>query len=136
MGFKSFAHAATFYKQEYFKDDWEKAAQLIKADPNNAAVINQKVEEKIGLSLMNPVQDDQFTQDLSIMNDWNNQNLQAYGQKNLNDKVKIKAEMQSSGGGLSGEKLMTYAFAFAALFLGVAFGLILLNAGGILHIKL
>jgi hypothetical protein len=129
-GFQSFPHALKFYKQEYFLPEWNKIALAVEKEPQKALELAKRVEEKIGLSLMSPMQEDSFTQNLAIVNRYNNQKLSAYGIKNVIDKRVNEAERQSRSGGLSGQQLMTYAFAFVLIIGVIVFGLILLNATG------
>ena len=133
FGFQSLAHALNFYKIEYFSNDWVDAQKQIDIKPEDKTKIIQQVEEKIGLSLMAPLQNDYFTQNLAIVNRWNNQKLSAYGSKNIADKIRNEAE-KTSRGGLSGEKLMTYVVAIVALIIGVAFALIVLKSMGVIDI--
>ena len=132
MGFSSIAHALTLYKYQYFKEDMEKVQKAIESKDPQASVIIDGVERKIGISLMDPKQQDEFTQNLAIINAYSNDKLDPYAQKNAHDKVWNEAMKRSASGGLSGEKLMTYAFAFAALLGTIALIVIILKSQGIL----
>jgi hypothetical protein len=132
MGFTSIAHALTLYKQVYFKDDMEKIQKAIENKDANASVIIDGVERKIGISLMDPLQQDDFTQNLAIINAYSNDQLDAYAQKNLHDKVWNEANKRAATGGLSAERLMSYAFAIIALLSGVAFTLVVMKSQGII----
>jgi hypothetical protein len=121
LGFKRFAHAAEFYKLEYFNAEW--AAVKAEQDPAKRKEKEKDLERTIGLNLMSPVQSDSFTQNLSILNNWNNQKLSAYGLKNVADKIKVEAAKENLAGGLGGAKLFTYVTAIIALLCGLAFAL-------------
>ena len=131
-GFKTFAHAMELYKQEYFKQDWSEARAAIDAKPALASVITDGVEKKIGIELMKPIQQDNFTQDLSIVNNFNNSKMSPMGLKNVIVKVENEAA-RNKNDGFTVEKAMKWAFVIIALCCGIAFALILANAAG-LHI--
>lgn len=129
-GFKTFAHAMELYKQEYFKKDWEEAREAQNARPALASVIIDGVEKKIGIELMKPLQEDNFTQDLSIVNNFNNSKMSPMGLKNVIEKVRIEAERNKSEG-FTVEKAMKWVIVLAALMCATAFALILANAAGL-----
>lgn len=129
-GFKTFAHAMELYKQEYFKQDWSEARAAIDAKPAMATVITDGVEKKIGIELMKPIQQDNFTQDLSIVNNFNNSKMSPIGLKNVIVKVKNEAE-KNLNDGFTVEKAMKWVVVIVALCCGVAFALILANAAGL-----
>jgi hypothetical protein len=129
-GFKTFAHAMELYKQEYFKQDWSEARAAIDAKPAMASVITDGVEKKIGIELMKPLQQDNFTQDLSIVNNFNNSKMSPMGLKNVIEKVKIEAE-RNHNDGFTVEKAMKWVAVIAALMCATAFALILANAAGL-----
>jgi len=131
-GFKTFSHAMELYKQEYFKKDWEDAREATLAKPAMATVITDGVEKKIGIELMKPIQQDNFTQDLSIVNNFNNSKMSPMGLKNVIEKVRIEAERNKSDG-FTVEKAMKWAFVIIALCCGIGFALVIANAAG-LHI--
>lgn len=120
LGFKSFAHAFDFYKLEYFKEDI--AALSKETDGAKRLNLERDLEKKAGLNLMAPVQEDYFTQNLAIVNNFNNQRLSAYGMKNVADSIRNEAERQNSKG-LAGSQLFTYVTAIIALLCGLAFAL-------------
>jgi hypothetical protein len=133
MGFTSIAHALTLYKEAYFKEDMDRARLAVENNAPNAYAIIDGVEKKIGISLMDPEQKDDFTQNLAIINAFSNDKLDGYAQKNLLDKVWNEANKRAAGGGLSAERLMSYAFAFVALICGIAFAFVVLKAQGVIN---
>jgi len=133
MGFSSIAHALTLYKTTYFKDDWDKAQKAIEDKNPAASVIIDGIEKKIGISLMDPNQGDNFTQNLAIINAFSNDKLDGYAQKNLIDKTWNEANKRAASGGLSAERLMSYAFAIVALVCGIAFALVVMKSQGIIN---
>jgi hypothetical protein len=130
MGFKSFAHAGEFYKKEYFREDWEKAKQEISDTPAMASVITAGVEKKIGIELMMPIQDDNFTQDLSIVANFLKAKMSPQGLINVIEKVKNEAE-RGHNDGFTVEKAMKWVIVLATLMCATAFALILANAAGL-----
>ena len=129
-GFRTFAHAAELYKQNYFKKDWEEAQLAISAKPAMASTIIDGVEKKIGIEIMKPIQEDNFTQDLSIVANFHKSRMSPSGFKNTLEKVKIEAE-RNHNDGFTVEKAMKWVVVIVALCCGVAFALILANAAGL-----
>jgi len=129
-GFKTFAHAAEFYKQDYFKQDWADANAAIAAKPAMASVIMDGVEKKIGIELMKPVQEDNFTQDLSIVANFLKAKMSPTGLFNVVEKVKNEAA-RNHNDGFTVEKAMKWVVVIVALCCGIAFALILANAAGL-----
>jgi hypothetical protein len=129
-GFKTYALAAELYKTEYFKDEWAEARKQIEAKPAMAGVIINGVEQKIGLEIMKPVQQDQFTEDLSIVAKFLKEKMSPQGLKNVVVSVKNEAE-KNHNDGFTVEKAMKWVLVIVALCVGVAFALILANAAGL-----
>jgi hypothetical protein len=129
-GFKTYALAAELYKTEYFKADWEEARAAIKDKPALAAVIIEGVEQKIGLEIMKPIQQDNFTQDLSIVANFHKAKMSPTGFFNVIQKVKNEAE-KNKNDGFTVEKAMKWVIVLAAILCSTAFALILANAAGL-----
>jgi hypothetical protein len=129
-GFKTYAVAAELYKQEYFKADWDQAKKEISENKALAGVIIDGVETKIGLELMKPIQQDQFTQDLSIVANFLKAKMSPMGFMNVIQQVKNEAE-KNKNDGFTVEKAMKWVLVIVALCVGVAFALILANAAGL-----
>jgi hypothetical protein len=129
-GFKTYALAAELYKSEYFKKDWEEAHAAIKDKPALAGVIIDGVEQKIGLEIMKPIQQDNFTQDLSIVANFHKAKMSPVGFMNVIQQVKNEAE-KNHNDGFTVEKAMKWVFVIVALCCGVAFALILANSAGL-----
>jgi hypothetical protein len=129
-GFKTFAHAGEFYKKEYFKEDWEKAKQEISNNPAMSSIIIDGVEKKIGIELMKPIQEDNFTQDLSIVANFLKARMSTQSLINVIDQVKNEAE-RNHNDGFTVEKAMKWVVVIAALMCATAFALILANAAGL-----
>jgi hypothetical protein len=132
FGFRSFAHAMQFYKDEYFKADYDKVNASILAaktpDERNAAEQLQKmVERKVGLSLMKPQQTDDFTRELAVLHRYsNNGRLTGVGMKNLKQSIELKVRSEQQKG-LSQQTILTYALGLGMVILAVAFALKLLG---------
>lgn len=129
-GFKTYALAAELYKTEYFKTEWDEARKQIEAKPAMAGVIINGVEQKIGLEIMKPIQQDNFTQDLSIVAKFLKEKMSPQGLKNVVQSVKNEAE-KGHNDGFTVEKAMKWVLVIVALCVGVAFALILANAAGL-----
>lgn len=129
-GFKTYALAAELYKTEYFKEDWEEAGRAIKDKPALAGVTIDGVEQKIGLEIMKPIQQDNFTQDLSIVANFHKAKMSPTGFMNVIQKVKNEAD-KNKNDGFTVEKAMKWVVVIVALCCGVAFALILANAAGL-----
>jgi hypothetical protein len=129
-GFKTYAIAAELYKTEYFKKDWEEAKEAIKDKPALAGVIIDGVERKIGIEIMKPIQQDQFTQDLSIVVNFLKAKASPTGFMNTLQKVKNEAE-KNHNDGFTVEKAMKWVIVLAAIMCATAFALILANAAGL-----
>lgn len=129
-GFKTYALAAELYKTEYFKADWEEAREAIKDKPALAGVIIDGVEQKIGLEIMKPIQQDNYTQDLSIVANFHKAKMSPTGFMNVIQKVKNESE-KNKNDGFTVEKAMKWVVVIVALCCGVAFALILANAAGL-----
>lgn len=129
-GFKTYAVAAELYKQEYFKKDWEEAREKIAEKPALAGVIIDGVEKKIGLEIMKPIQQDNFTQDLSVCANFLKEKMSPMRFMNVIQKVKNEAE-RNHNDGFTVEKAMKWVVVIAALMCATAFALILANAAGL-----
>jgi hypothetical protein len=133
FGFRSFSHAMSFYKDEYFKADYEKLNERIamsgKSEADKAALeaSRREIERKVGLSLLKPQQQDDFTKELAILHRYsNNGRLTGVGLKNLKQSIELKVRSEQQKG-LSQQTILTYALGLGMVILAVAFALKLLN---------
>jgi len=129
--FRNIKHAIEFFRTEYFKEDWDAVKLAITNNTAQASVEINGIEKKIGLELMKPLHGDGFTQDLSVLNNWSNEDISGSQLKNTIDAVRNEAERRS-GKGMDFGKMMTYVFIILALLGGITFCLVVLQGQGLL----
>jgi hypothetical protein len=128
FGFKTFNHALQFYKDEYFKADYDKVNERILASKTPeervaAEYLKEQVERRVGLSLLKPKHPDDFTKALSILHNYsNNSRMIGVAMKNLKQSIELKVRSEQTKG-LNQQTILTYGLALGMVILAVAFGL-------------
>ena len=135
MGYSNLAHALLTYQGREHEDDYNRIVKAgLENKENNVAILLEEFDKKVYASLMDPMKrnTDYTTQNLAILNEWSNQNLSAYENKDIVEHEKLMTLREQKLGGLPLEKLLGYGAFFAIIVGAVGFLIVILKSQGML----